>query len=384
MNNILFCTDSIYNKVSIDTSLLHIESIDKLIANNSNFYYLINLEFNFNNITNKFLFKDITLNLNILKQLYNKKCVIILDNSFEGTTKSDLFFSNFINNFIKKYNLNYKNFKILTGNLYEEPISKNINCEFIPYCRFYDTPHFINKYDNNQLDTLININKSKTTFDKKILCYNRVARSHRKFLFYKIYNNNLVHANINISLQNDCTYFDYKTQYQISDIENTNINDFFFEHNYDWKVDDKEIKNNTETLQLDIPNIKSHFLYLVTESLVTSDVLFLSEKTFKPIYACQPFIILGNPNILKKLKEMGFKTFDKWWDESYDSQLNITKRTDMIIKLLELISIKTNTELIEMLNDMESILIHNHKVFMEIKEPTFVEYLRLTPYTKLL
>lgn len=47
--------------------------------------------------------------------------------------------------------------------------------------------------------------------------------------------------------------------------------------------------------------------------------IFLSEKTWKPIICKQAFIIIGPKHTLKYLKELGFKTFDHLWDESYDN-----------------------------------------------------------------
>ena len=35
-----------------------------------------------------------------------------------------------------------------------------------------------------------------------------------------------------------------------------------------------------------------------------------------------------------------------------------------------------------MLKEMEEILIHNHNLFMEIKEPKFMEYLKLNGFNK--
>lgn len=53
---------------------------------------------------------------------------------------------------------------------------------------------------------------------------------------------------------------------------------------------------------------------------------FLTEKTFKPILNLQPFLIAGPPLSLKLLKELGYKTFDGYIDESYDFEENNEKR----------------------------------------------------------
>ena len=55
-------------------------------------------------------------------------------------------------------------------------------------------------------------------------------------------------------------------------------------------------------------NIEAHlktFVNVITETLTTQDLVFITEKTYKSIYTCQPFIIVGNTHSLKKLKEYG-------------------------------------------------------------------------------
>jgi hypothetical protein len=56
----------------------------------------------------------------------------------------------------------------------------------------------------------------------------------------------------------------------------------------------------------------------------------LTEKIWKPIANCQPFIFLGVTEELKALREMGFETFDI--DESYDEEQSGRKRFNMIMK----------------------------------------------------
>jgi hypothetical protein len=111
-------------------------------------------------------------------------------------------------------------------------------------------------------------------------------------------------------------------------------------------------------------NIQVHldcFINIVTETLFDVDSIFISEKTYKPIYLCQPFIIFGNPHTLKKLKELGYKTFEKWWDESYDVELNINKRFDKIVNILEQISEWDMNKCFKIKKEMQDILVHNYK-----------------------
>jgi hypothetical protein len=102
----------------------------------------------------------------------------------------------------------------------------------------------------------------------------------------------------------------------------------------------------------------------VSESSVEQGKLFFSEKTSKPLFAKQPFLMIGNPYSLRKLHELGFKTFDKWWDESYDLVESFEKRLDSILSIMEVINKKPLVELQQMLLDMEEVLEHNYRVFL--------------------
>lgn len=70
---------------------------------------------------------------------------------------------------------------------------------------------------------------------------------------------------------------------------------------------------------------------LVSETNDTNDEIFMTEKIWKPIIAQQPFVVHGNYLYLQKLREMGFKTFSNYFDESYDLELDADKRIDKIV-----------------------------------------------------
>lgn len=52
------------------------------------------------------------------------------------------------------------------------------------------------------------------------------------------------------------------------------------------------------------------------------DSVFLTEKTFRAIYAGVPFMICGNPGSLELLRMLGYKTFPSAFDEDYDKILS--------------------------------------------------------------
>jgi len=99
---------------------------------------------------------------------------------------------------------------------------------------------------------------------------------------------------------------------------------------------------------------------IVTETIFYQDKLHLTEKIFKPIVLRRPFILIGAPGNLQYLKEYGFKTFDKWIDESYDSEQDPDLRIEKIVLELKKLEGKN---LLEMYNEMLPILEHNHNHF---------------------
>jgi len=59
------------------------------------------------------------------------------------------------------------------------------------------------------------------------------------------------------------------------------------------------------------------------------------------------------------MKQYGFKTFDKWWDESYDNEKDDWKRLQMIMDLVLKLSDYDEKDLLNMYEDMRETLQHN-------------------------
>lgn len=62
----------------------------------------------------------------------------------------------------------------------------------------------------------------------------------------------------------------------------------------------------------------SVFCEIVCETFFTGKTFMMTEKIMRPIIQRRPFIIQGPKFFIENLKILGFKTFDSWWDESYD------------------------------------------------------------------
>ena len=112
---------------------------------------------------------------------------------------------------------------------------------------------------------------------------------------------------------------------------------------------------------------KRIYFNVVTESCYYEDCIYMSEKVFKPISNLVPFIIVSNPFFLAKLREIGFKTFSPWIDESYDEETNNDKRFFMILDEVKRLCNMTKKEIHKWYYEMEDILIYNQDHFANYK-----------------
>jgi len=72
---------------------------------------------------------------------------------------------------------------------------------------------------------------------------------------------------------------------------------------------------------------------LVSETNDNDTDVFMTEKIWKPIIAEQIFVVHGNHQYLKSLRQLGFMTFDNVFDESYDDERDTGKRINKIVNL---------------------------------------------------
>jgi hypothetical protein len=132
-------------------------------------------------------------------------------------------------------------------------------------------------------------------------------------------------------------------------------------------------KNLRIESDLEIPNGSSYigaidetmqsFCQVVTETCYWENKTHLTEKIFKPVVCKQPFLLLGCVGNLEYFKSYGFKTFDRWWDESYDNIQDPIARIQAVVLILKELSKLTNEQLKEMLVDMEEVLEYNYNLF---------------------
>lgn len=114
-----------------------------------------------------------------------------------------------------------------------------------------------------------------------------------------------------------------------------------------------------ETLQL----YTDFLIDVVAESFTSGNCFFVTEKTVRPIMLRKPSIIMGPANYLDYLHQMGFRTFNQFWDESYDGFTN-ADRYVKILKLIDSLAGLPISQLQEMYVQMTSILDHNYNLLL--------------------
>ena len=245
----------------------------------------------------------------------------------------------------------------VTGNYLASRIAKekNLKIKMIPFSDFetWNIQH--------TQDSIIPFEPTDDEF--LFLSYNRMMRRSRSMILatyikYGVFNKGKVSVGEYNYKTNDQYGIDTEYFAELSKLSPRSISD---DLNYN-------LASN-----INIEDHKKTFVSIVTETLTSSDTLFLSEKTWKPIQLGHPFMILGCPGTLDLLKQRGYKTFSKFWDESYDILDSDVERADIIVKNIETLSKLTLQELKDLREKLEPILEHNLSNFKkELKENFYV------------
>lgn len=126
--------------------------------------------------------------------------------------------------------------------------------------------------------------------------------------------------------------------------------------------DEQFIPNHSFQLSA-VEQTQESFVYVVTETCYWERKHHLTEKIFKPIVSKMPFVLVGPAHNLKYLREYGFKTFDKWIDESYDDIEDPILRMRAIGRTMSNICSNSESELYDILQEMTTVLEHNYNLF---------------------
>jgi hypothetical protein len=202
-------------------------------------------------------------------------------------------------------------------------------------------------------------------FAKKFICLNFNNKQSRFYFIYQMYKNNLLE------------------EFNFSHSKVTSEDDFYIWDIWPWtegmsvfaKTTPHIYDNVFEFVEINPKHRQDNYIYVVTESVfnysrpydsfdgMTRDT---SEKTWKPIALKMPFIMLHQPYALKRLRDIGYKTFHTIWDESYDEIEDCNQRMIAIVDLVK--SLSSREDFVDMIESCDDIVEHNFKM-LKLRSP---------------
>ena len=250
---------------------------------------------------------------------------------------------------LKKIRFNSDKVITLYNNIYKWGINEyNVHkfgkIKMLSFPRLLFEKHFINENEFRDIHYLRN-NLSKFDYS----CFNRMGRLHKQKVLDEIYD-----------LGMNC----FNT-YKFSNVYNVNENIKL----YNIKVNNNDIPIHTEFYKGRV-NICVETIYdTVDISVMYFDkMIHLTEKIFKNVMLKIPFVLVGHMGSLKRFREMGFKTFDKIIDESYDESNDIVRYKLAIKSAQYLLNHYDSNEVQDILDYNFNLLIDSNHINTKFKE----------------
>lgn len=263
------------------------------------------------------------------------------------------------------------------------------------FCQQNDIKEKINLYgimtfEYSSMSNLRYIDQPKifnTNKERLFLCFNRVVRTHRTFLVSLLLKEKLVSNSY-------YSYFPNGAHVKREDPIDTNpwfiYNPHYFDDpnlfvemqnsfnanlpNMPYKLNIEPDNNKVGVDSDDYLYFENSWFSLVTETFffpinsyvsekyhaTDDDGAFFSEKIFKPVQMCHPFILVSSCHSLKYFRKLGYQTFHPYIDESYDDIENHGERMLAIVKEVKRLNSLTLEEKQEWLKAVLPIAVHNY------------------------
>jgi hypothetical protein len=116
---------------------------------------------------------------------------------------------------------------------------------------------------------------------------------------------------------------------------------------------------------VDFQSYSNCYFEICFETFIHGEYKSLTEKVFKPLVNYSPFLLVAYPGALKLLRELGFKTFSPYINESYDEIEDTNLRLQALYAEITRLCSMTKEELHAWYWGMKDILIHNHNHLLQ-------------------
>ena len=322
----------------------------------------------------------------IIKDLDDDKCRIILDDTTEGTPVSWIDEQK-LHTFLKghKHKVIFVNSDYNKSHQSVVPTSYRNLWEKFVASRIYrwKTYQPYIDYQNEKLEHIQNQIQVKY----KAICKNRILKSHRLHLCRFIEQNGLSN-DINYSCGMTLYQSMVKDQicYNLSVIDWTD--DTYYKHilvkaartyqiDYDelvsWcqKIGTKKLDfessvdlNLNQVGKISKELFQAHlncYFEIVTETLIHEDTLFHSEKSFMPILFMNPFVLFGEFGSVNALRELGYDMFDDIINHDYDTKINEAERAKTLFNEISRLCDISHQGWCDILQSIQHRLINNRQ-----------------------
>ena len=105
---------------------------------------------------------------------------------------------------------------------------------------------------------------------------------------------------------------------------------------------------NKHFTEINLGLILTSYFSILTETIFSDDDIAsvkLTNKVFMTMKSLHPFFIIGQSKTLEYLNQSGFKTFDKFWDEKYDTHFDHDKRMNGVLSSIDDVLKLSNEEI---------------------------------------
>jgi hypothetical protein len=284
---------------------------------------------------------------------------IVLLMPYEGDYPAEVF--NVLHSWCTNCNFPKDGVYFINANIKSVELTKDLNfsVKVLPTIFTSMFPLYRTNYDEN-------IYTSECTFTPTskltnlYVCYNRRPRHHRLIMLCSLLKHKIWHRGL-ISYRPD--NFDVNFDESFAGTVNKEL------HNYIKMLQaigpkelDMDLQDNNPAIQYNIDHYSQTFLSLIPETGFSNHSVFFSEKIWKSIRIGHPFIVIGNPGMLQELHNLGFKTFNDYWDESYDNVSNLEERVNKITSILVKLSKLSTLELHGLRADMKETIEFNQNL----------------------
>lgn len=257
-------------------------------------------------------------------------------------------------------NISYKKIIFLYNdylNDFSKYKSKNVSFIRVNYYLNRSSRYFQHNLKLNNISEVLNYEEKKYHF----LSFNQYPHHHRVKIISEIYKNNIIDKFlISYNPKFYETLGDTKHDYE------NQLKDLGYFEDYKLFISLPEKKVDFETNfrisgygYEDVQPYRESIISLISDTIFFKHQGFISEKVFKPIMYLQPFLIAGPSHYLMEIRNMGFKTFDGFIDESYDEEVDNKLRLEKVISELIRISNLPIEVLKHKLKEFENVLIYN-------------------------